>query len=92
MRSPLLPIGLKRDVLPIGLLFSRAIATAIASCPPTISAFIVGYPSIISALESEPAIADSTEYAELVAVWLEEPAIAAAMNAAPSVKVFCQDA
>jgi|GEM_PF-6404751 len=91
MRSPLLPVGLRRDVLPIGLLF-RALAIAIASCPPTISAFIVAYPSVVSALESEPAIAASTEYAELMAVWLEEPAIAAVLNTAPSVKVFCQDA
>ena len=92
MRSPLLPIGLRRDVLPIGLLFSRALFIAIASCPPTISVFIVGYPSAISAIQAEPSIASSIEYAELMAVWLEEPAIAAVLNSAPSVEVSCQNA
>jgi len=92
MRSPLLPIGLKRDVLPIGLLFSSALVIAIASCPPTVSAFIVGYPSVVSAIQAEPAIAASTEYAELMAVWLEEPAIAAVLNLAPSIEASCQNA
>ena len=92
MRSPLLPIGLRRDVLPIGLLFSRALFVAIAFCPPTVSAFIVGYPSIISAIRADPAIAASTEYAELVAVWLEEPAIASVLNSTPSIEVSCQNA
>jgi len=91
VRSPLLPIGLKRDVLPIGLLF-RFFVIAIASCPPTVSAFVVGYPSVISAIQAEPAIASSVEYAELVAVWLEEPAIAAVLNSAPSIEVSCQNA
>ena len=92
MRSPLLPIGLRRDVLPIGLLFSRALFIAIASCPPTISAFIAGYPSAVSAIDSDPSIASSVEYAELIAVWLEEPAIAAVLNLAPSIEVSCQNA
>ena len=92
MRSPLLPIGLRRDVLPIGLLFSRALIIAIASCPPTISAFIVGYPSVVSAIQAEPAIASSAEYTELVATWLTEPAIAAIIASMPLIEVSCQDA
>jgi hypothetical protein len=40
----------------------------------------------------EPAIAASTGYAGLVAVLLEEQAIAAVLNSAPSIEVACKDA